>query len=1406
MSLYSELVVLWSCLQITWFAYISHLKTLQPQDTALTEPMTIQFVPGDPNKSQYGLDQAQWKNHHILAYGSGNNLIIYSSTDHRDPSVQTVYLEKDPIAVCINSTNGLICVSCGAEILVLKPLNEFMHVPKWTETLRMENDKTTVNCMKWGVSENELVVGSQKGLILHHLYVEYGEVKSNVRWEMPQASPVEGLDVTDDASKIVTYNFSNFDCFAKVWMRMNYGDVNSLFDLVYSNHRGDKWLTHFQWRKGAAPLSADSNGDLYAMANIKNIRSYIPSSESRNDILFTFTNDHLLNVWATYDFSGHSHLKLWSEFDMTADLELEYMSALIVENFYLQSTLVPELADASEDSELASYFSQKDMNDLDLLIVLGKSGEAIVYAVLNVSANPPNAIKFDKVCATNFDKICLPNYAGANGEETDVTLMQFQLEANPITVGNILATEGRPALSYLVHDRIKDTIRFNEVSFKGLMEDWTAFPVTLRNKFQGHAKSIQKLVTSTSSYEGNIMMSILSFPEHNYIWEPLLLLPEQQKCMSITKRFRLNVTRNSEEDFHNQGIMDAILINDIAEARGQLRHHLAIVVERGGYLSIWDCNGVTMDDKDAEMITRVEIVDSNGDKIFREPQALFLTEIAPKEYAVLCVYDAVLLQAWKVSIDQETLEVRCKTLKVKQLPGEYSGFCTISAVDTFLEKDLSVIDDKGVFRSFAAQYNQEKDEMDWLQTSFIYTNILKASKIHGASLIKKIAIVDESGLKFTIWDTKSGLLEFEQQFPEEYGKVRDLDWTFIDSYGASTNAILSVGFSRFVLLYTQLRYDYTNRVPTFAVLKKIDISDYTSHEIGDLIWIDDCYLVIGSGNQFFIDDKWVLLGEKPGGSTNSSIDTTIRQLMIGYNVKQSSFLISDLVRILNGPLPVYHPQFLIQALLMNEVKLVEEILVKLLQTLRLDSQITWNLDFELLNAVFHEKKKNTRRRRLSSFGAAGMEDGSIEVFEAFNPAVLELLVEKLTKISLPLLTRHQQVTLTNVVNIVNDLSQFKGSLDENGLKFLTGFKLLKSSLKQSKLTMRDISWALHSDQKEMVFSFVDNFYNHRLTWDSVKQVGLVYWLDQLRLTTLIETIARNEFGDTRDPSGRVSVLYLAIKKKQVLVGLWRTVSHQEKQKLLKFLGNNFNEERWRSAALKNAFVLLGKHRYMDAAYFFLLAGQVKDCCITLCNKLDDIELALAVAKVNSDKESVMRIIESFILPKALLNGDRWMTSWVFWEMKLKEISIQALVKSPIDVVKHNVEHFSESFQKDMQKVVLEAKSRSFLRDDPVLAVLFHKLRESKLNYLQGSLAILPEEEFNFVVKVSTIYTRMGCDYLALLLVRNWEFPVYELRKDTKKPFKEKDIFLEFSAPTQNKIAPAPTAFEEPDMSSFSFGF
>ncbi|WPK23326.1 hypothetical protein PUMCH_000563 [Australozyma saopauloensis] len=1367
--------------------------------------MTIHFVPGDPNPSPDCLHQVVWRKTHIVAYSSGNNLIIYTVTKNQPQNIQTVTLEKDVVSVVINETNGLICASIGSQIAVFGLVDEYSSVLRWTEKVRLDNDDSAVNCLQWALEEDELVVGSQNSLSLYHLWIEYGDIKWTRRWTKNQPSAVETVAITNDGSKIVTYCNSNFDSFAKVWLRIAYGDESTLFDLVYADHEASSYIVDLQWRKKARQHEEENNADALAlMLHIKNMRTVmtkLPNDD--NDILYTVTNDHKLHVWATCEFNGHSYLKQWHSQDLQSLVSGNYMASIIIESAYVSELLA---ASTYKGTEIESSFLQNnDLGKFDLLIVAGKTMSSL-YSILNISTNPPSSIEFEQICTFDTDLRCIPHYrAKILSCDEDTPLYEFRKRQNPIGNGSLVVLPSATDLAFLMHDKVKNNIRCIKVNLDSTFLEKPNVKLLLLEKFQGHSKPVRKLIASSSSHENNIMLSILDFPEYNYIWEPLHL-DYYNKSMSITKRFRLNVSR---PDSDPQGVVDAVIINDITPPSKNLRHHLIAAVEKTGYLSIWDCDGVTMDDNDVKLIERLRINDKSGNNRTDDPSTLLLQKTGELVYVVVAVYGPSDHCAWRLNVDGSNTS--CQTIESQPFPGEYSSNLKISTVDTFLEKDVSVIDEDGRLSLLSGSFDSKNNTMSWSKIAKFPTSVKNAQYIRGASLINKVAIVDQTGSSLSIWDTKFSNLEFEEKFPESHGPIKDIDWTFISSKGYAANALLSVGFRDFVYIYAQLRYDYTNKVPTFAVLKKIDISHFSTIPVADLIWLDDSNLIIGSGNQFFVDDKFVELGENNHGVlTTGAIDSTVRQLLPVNQSQDAIYEVSDLVKVLNGPIPVYHPQFLIQALLNDEIDAVEAVLVRMLQFLRGSDDIPWDLKIDFKDLAGSESTPASRRR---SSIISGLERNG-NIFDAFNTHTADLLTEKLATTSMPLLTRHQQGTLRNIVVILNKLKPQRASLDEDGFKFLFSFELLRASKKQKRLSIRDISWALHSDQKEVLFSAVKHAYK-RMDWEVVKKCGLVYWLDEIKLKELVESVAKCEFADERDASGRVSVLYLAIKKKQLLIGLWKTTSHTEKDKVLKFLSNNFAEPRWQSAALKNAFVLLGKHRYLDAAYFFLLAGKVKDCCLTLCSKLDEIELALAVAKVNSDKEATMLIIERFILPLAVAKGDRWYTSWVFWELGMAEIAIQALVKSPRRVVNQNASQFLDAFQKEMKKALLDAHSRSFLRDDPVLATLYEKLRGTRESYYKGSKAVLPEEEFDFVVRVASIYARMGCDYLALMFLRNWKFAARQTKKNIEPTPEAKDIFLDFKMDlfgggngngfSEQKEA-TPTTFVEPDMSSFSFGF
>lgn len=55
--------------------------------------------------------------------------------------------------------------------------------------------------------------------------------------------------------------------------------------------------------------------------------------------------------------------------------------------------------------------------------------------------------------------------------------------------------------------------------------------------------------------------------------------------------------------------------------------------------------------------------------------------------------------------------------------------------------------------------------------------------------------------------------------------------------------------------------------------------------------------------------------------------------------------------------------------------------------------------------------------------------------------------------------------------------------------------------------------------------------------------------------------------------------------------LFQTVNDKQKAD---FFREDFEQERWKKAAQKNAFILMSKQQFHYSAAFFLLAGSLKD--------------------------------------------------------------------------------------------------------------------------------------------------------------------------------------------------------------------
>ncbi|EDN09524.1 conserved hypothetical protein [Histoplasma mississippiense (nom. inval.)] len=703
---------------------------------------------------------------------------------------------------------------------------------------------------------------------------------------------------------------------------------------------------------------------------------------------------------------------------------------------------------------------------------------------------------------------------------------------------------------------------------------------------------------------------------------------------------------------------------------------------------------------------------------------------------------------------------------------------------------------------------------------FFETGICNPSLASGASM-RKAAIVDQDRTRLTIWDTYGAQLEFEEKFPQ-HDIIKDLDWTSTPH----TQSILSVGFPHKVVLMSQLRYDYLDAGPSWTQIREISIRDLTPHPIGDSCWLGNGNLVVGSGNQLFVYDKHIELSNR----LVANLRLPARQIYVD---------LFGVVSRLNGTLPVFHPQFLSQCILSGKSNLVHLILTSLYRKLIFyteGDELDGFLNIPLEDIYQNEDAMKTVhwKEMPSSYGDFTTDCESSVVDETLGTA----LNENLMRVALPQLTSTEQFRLVNIIECVATVDKHRRSMDDNAARYLLFFRqhVLRRSQglpEQPTVSWREIVWALHSDSHEILVDLVSRQYQGKMLWEHAKESGIFMWITDLNcLRAQLEVVARNEYtkSDEKNPID-CSLYYLALRKKSVLQGLWRMAGwNREQSATQRLLSNNFNEPRWKTAALKNAYALLGKRRFPYAAAFFLLADHLRDAVYVCMNQLQDVQLAVAIARAyeGDDGPVLKEILEERVLVDAASEGNRWMATWAFWLLNRRDIAVRTLI-SPIETLIHS----TPSSPTSPGTITLRAKS--YLSHDPALVILYKQLRDKTLQTLKGASKVPARDEWEFVLRNARLYDRMGCDLLGLNLVREWEFlkPPPPLKKnqptplpltlpDLRKLLKRRGSLVVADMPTspslqeesKHPISPhsgkreARTMFEEPDPNSLldSFGF
>lgn len=691
-------------------------------------------------------------------------------------------------------------------------------------------------------------------------------------WTKAVANPAKFASLSYDSGYIASTGA--YDRLVKLWRRLSFGSGDVRFDLTYLPH--PQVVTNVRWRR---PYHIDQTVD---------------------NILYTISADQVLRVWAATDPHGLRIFQLWGQIDLQESIQPRSLMlnepAKLRFAFFIDgrdfSKVVEYAVQAASDRETSHNQSVEHLIEIanrspEICVIFDEHGNMSAWGLENVGSKARKTTDIFNVAHVTGLELVLSAQKSGGSEYT-----QFYTYCS--------RTDGR--LNILLHS-FDGSIEYFESNLANLFDPLQrSGRIVSRAIWTGHSCAVKKIVRNIS---GRAVVSRTDGNE-TIVWRH----EDNGNEMLLTPQSRIRVS----EHIHRICVL----------RRGSfviLLHHTTI--------SLWDCRR-----------QHSKLLATCPYKIRGRPLCVLVLPETERHSSIAHI--ATISSEMKGIVWALHLPSQIKTnseLNVSAsefirefcvfdlgdaddlayvLPVDPAGSPPVTSgfLDTFARDVAVSYTHSGFIRSWTAKVDLQKQNVDWLLTCSVETGIHEPALASGSS-IRKAALVNSDRSELTIWDVRGAQLEYTQSF-ESQDNIQDLDWTSTPD----DQSILAVGFQHRVLLLSQLRYDYLNKGPAWTAIREINILDLTPHPIGDSTWLGSGSLLIGAGNQLFVYDKTINIP----ASTAANLQLPLR--------KEGEWDLFEVVTRLNGPLPVFHPQFLGQCILAGKMMMVQRILLKFYQTLK----------------------------------------------------------------------------------------------------------------------------------------------------------------------------------------------------------------------------------------------------------------------------------------------------------------------------------------------------------------------------------------------------------------------------------------------------------------------------------------
>lgn len=191
-----------------------------------------------------------------------------------------------------------------------------------------------------------------------------------------------------------------------------------------------------------------------------------------------------------------------------------------------------------------------------------------------------------------------------------------------------------------------------------------------------------------------------------------------------------------------------------------------------------------------------------------------------------------------------------------------------------------------------------------------------------------------------------------------------------------------------------------------------------------------------------------------------------------------------------------------------------------------------------------------------------------------------------------------------------------------------------------------------------------------LSWSYVRSLGAGYWASLPDLEALLLKVARSQYLKNKSPNA-CWMLYLALRKKNVLLGLMKTLSKYAG--VYELVSSDFeNDEDAVAQASSNGMRVIERNAELAMGFFLLAAqghkgsgpNQYLDLAVSIAfRRLKDPQLAVAICRVFEGEGSptLRRMIDTQLLPQAIADSDIFLVYMALVVQGRKRDAVNVLV-------------------------------------------------------------------------------------------------------------------------------------------------